>query len=80
MTASSLPEAIEYLKRGVEQIFGRMNATPFVAEEWSFKMNAERAGVGGVPLRILCGLDCVGKLPESRAGCIEWRGDGGREV
>ncbi len=56
MTARRLPEAIEDFERGVEQIFGRMDAASLVAEKRSFKMDAERACVRVVLWRSLCGL------------------------
>ena len=82
VAARGLPEAIENLQRGLDQVRGGMHAAALVAEERAFEVNAQ-----GESLRLsvergkfLRGFDGVGDALESGADLIERRGHGGGEV
>jgi len=79
VTTGGLPEAFEDFERGLDEIFGRMHAAAFVAEEWTFEMNAERASLHGSAVGRVRSLSCfdgVGEAFQGIEGLIERGGDG----
>src|SRR5581483_2784754 len=80
LAAGGLPQAIEDLNRGRDEILGWVHAAALVAEKRSFEVNSKGTRLDG---RIaVCGrhFDGIGEAVERRTGRIERCGNCGRQV